>query len=199
MRLAVPFCASSPRLQVVSHWWHAQERNVEYDLRSKIPGPIGSIGPASETWRQVKVSSNQRYSAGPCKPYSWRGFMSIHPEASTCFVLEKLPIIRLDPFSKVASLVQRSFIHREGFQCPICKWNQKRCLVMIQEFWKNQTCYLLDLQIFDKLTSWIYTFRLSLAMAPILSVPIHQPWIPIAQVLFHYKRMSPVLSHASQW
>ena len=48
--------------------------------------------------------------------------MSIHPEASTCFVLEKLPIIRLDPFSKVASLVQRSFIHREGFQCPICKW-----------------------------------------------------------------------------
>lgn len=92
VRLAVPVCASSPRLQVVSHWWHAQEQNVGYDLRS--------------IRKSMWVTS-------------W--WVHGHPEASTCFFpefFEKLPIIRLDPFSKVASLVQRSFIHREGFQYP---------------------------------------------------------------------------------
>ena len=82
--------------------------NMTSDPRFLDPDPYLKL--------EDRVSSNQRYSAGPCKPYSWRGFMSIHPEASTSFFLEKLPITRLDPFSKVASLVQRSFIHREGFQ-----------------------------------------------------------------------------------
>ncbi len=41
-----------------------------------------------------------------------------------------------------------SFVHGEALNSvSICKWNQKLCLVMIQDFWKNQTClYLFDVQ-----------------------------------------------------